>query len=123
MTDLPQWVDGPRFVAWIERVRPDYMAELTDTHHRALYRFRQPGAKGSVETVDRICVALFLHLHEIPEDVWTWEPPSKGKQVDQATKKDAVEMVKSGTPVAEAARRFGVHYETLRYWLYGKANG
>ena len=120
MTDLPEWVDGPKFVAWIEEVRPDHMAELSESHHRALYRFRQPGAKGSLDTVDRICCSLFLHLSEIPEDVWT-TTPNKGRKVDAVRKAQAVEMIDAGTPASMVARHLGVAAATVRRWIRDEA--
>lgn len=115
----PEWVDGQKFVEWIEQVRPNHMEELSESQHRALWRFRQPGAKGALETVDHICCSLFLHINEIPEDVWT-DGPNKGKRVDGAKKFRAIEMVESGVPISQVAKDVGVAYETLRYWFYGR---
>lgn len=113
----PEWVDGQKFVEWIEEVRPNHMEELSESQHRALWRFRQPGAKGALETVDHICCALFLHINEIPEEVWT-DGPNKGRRVDGAKKLEALELVESGLSLSQAARQAGVHPETLRYWFY-----
>jgi hypothetical protein len=114
----PEWVDGEKFVEWIEEVRPNHMEELSESQHRTLWRFRQSGVKGSLETVDHICCALFLHINEIPEEVWTDEAPNKGRRIDGAKKLEALELVESGVSISQAAKQAGVHPETLRYWFY-----
>lgn len=116
---MKEWVDGPRFVEWVEEVRADYMAELSDSQHRAMWRFRQPGAKAALPTVDRICCALFLHIDEIPEDLWT-ESPNKGRRIDTEKRAEAFARIESGNSIAQVAREVGVHYETLRSWFYGR---
>lgn len=116
VTALPEWVDGPRFAEWLDQVRPDYRDELTEHLSRTVARLREPGTKGKVDTADRICVALFLHLSEIPDEVWTFDPPNRGRKVDEKQKAEALAMVESGVPPAEVARRLQVHYMTVRRW-------
>lgn len=118
MSDFYEWVNGPEFVEWIEKTRPDHMVELSESQHRALYRLRQPEALGALRTVDHICCSLFLHISDIPEEVWTKRVPNKGKRIDAATKVKALELVDSGLSIPGAARKAGVHPETLRSWFY-----
>lgn len=120
VTDLPEWVDGPSFIAWLEEVRPDYRAELSESDQRTLHRFRTDGTRGSLEVVDRICVSLFLHISEIPDGVWSIEGPRVGRRVPEGKRREALEMIRSGTSVSEVARKMGVNYQTVRFWLYGR---
>lgn len=76
MNHLPEnnWVDGPAFVLWLKERRPQSIADLSDSHQRALHRFRKRGARARIDVVDAICIEVNLHLTEIPEDLWT-DPP------------------------------------------------
>jgi hypothetical protein len=123
MTNLPEWVDGPKFVEWIARVRPDYMAELSDSQRRALLRFSHPGAKGSLGAVDRICVALFLHLSEIPDEVWSHDGPAKGRRLPDEVRREALELTAQGLGPTEIARRLRITHRTVTKWKRRAANG
>jgi hypothetical protein len=113
MTDLPEWVDGLKFAEWLDDVRPDFRQELSETDERTVARFREPGVKGSVEVVDRICVALFLHLSEIPDDVWT-TPPNKGRpQIPAETRAEIITLLGRGLGPAEISRRLQVGDTTV----------
>lgn len=121
VTDLPEWVDGPRFAEWLDVVRPDYRTELTEHLNRTIARLREPGTKGRVDTIDRICVDLSLHISEIPEDIWT-TPPNRGRRVNERRRSEVLALIDSGITPAEAGRRLRVPHTTLRRWMRRKAS-
>jgi hypothetical protein len=118
---LPEWVDGPRFVEWLERVRPEYRTELTESQVRTTARFVQERCRGSLPVVDAICVRLDLHISEIPDETWT-DPPNKRKGSDYPpeVRAQAIGLVRGGATVREVSKSLGVGESTIRTW---KARG
>jgi hypothetical protein len=114
---LPNWVDGQKFVAWLSEIRPDYRSVLDESQGRNLYRMTEDAAVASLARVDRICVALDLHICEIPDDVWTEPPPNRGRRHSLDTKAEALAMVEDGATVRETADALSLNGATIRYWI------
>ena len=118
MTDLPEWVDGKAFAAWLEGRRPDLREVISESQSRTLYRFRSEGGCGSLDVVDQLCCLLNLHINEIPDWVWT-EPPSRARSTpihDPAIRERAVRMLNSGTSMREVSEVLGIPFGTVRTW-------
>ena len=117
MTDLPEWVDGPKFVEWLGEVRPEYRSILNESQGQNLYRLNVEGTVGSLSIADRLCVALDLHIAEIPDDVWTDPPPKRTRRHSPGTRTKALELVASGATPNEAGNMLGLDGSTIRYWV------
>ena len=125
MTDLPEWVDGKAFVAWLEGRRPDLREVITESQSRTLYRLRAENGCGSLDVVDRLCVRLNLHINEIPEWIWEVDPPGfgrKAKTYSDETKERALKMIGTGTAIREISKILNVPQATVATWKK-RANG
>lgn len=122
--ELPEWVDGKAFVAWLEGRRPDLRDVISESQQRTLYRFRSDGGRGSLDVVDQICCLLSLHINEIPEWIWT-DPPSRDRKkpvYDEALRNKALRMLRGGTAAKDVAAILDLPYGTVRTWK-ARANG
>lgn len=72
---LPGWVDGPKFVAWLEEHGLESKLSLGEGLARRM-RDWQSGGVASVDAVDRVLVAMGFHLSELPDDFWVPHPRS-----------------------------------------------
>jgi len=80
MDDSLEYLDGPGFVEWVMRRRPDLDGKLRvilgDSQARNFGRWRH-GDKVSLQQADRLCCDLYLHINEIPDELWV-EAPARG---------------------------------------------
>jgi hypothetical protein len=91
MTDLPRFLDGPKFVAWLESEGVTKTG-LTESQYRRWFDWER-GARADLYTAstDQLLTDNYLH-NLIPDDVWArdQEPVSRGpKKQRQATSKPA----------------------------------
>lgn len=124
---LPEWVDGKAFAGWLEGRRPDLRTALTESQQRTLYRFRTEGS-GALDTVDRLCVSLNLHINEIPD--WVWKdapgfgrPHKRSRTYSAKTKSRAVQMLRSGTLIRDVSETLNIPRETIRTWKARELDG
>ena len=80
MTGDLEYLDGPGFVAWVLRRRPDLdgavQTILGKAQGRNFSRWRK-GDRVSLDQADRLCCDLYLHINEIPDELWV-EAPARG---------------------------------------------
>jgi len=119
---LPEWVDGPAFIEWLESVRPDYRSRLTDAQKRWAFRLVDERARGGLGPVDAVCVRLDLHINEIPEEVWT-DPPNLARKENgrivaypPEVKAQALGMLREGIHWKEVSDRYGIPGGTVKNW-------
>lgn len=113
-----EWVHAEGFRAWIDQRRPEWRTELPDSQRRRVLAMTDlRGAKVSLACADRICCLLFLHISEIPEELWTDRPKKGGGVIhSETTRADALLAVRKGEPVAHVARRLGIGRSTIDTW-------
>lgn len=115
-----EYLDAEQLTAWIYEIRPDLhesaTAILGDTGVRTMHRWREQGYV-TLDSADKICVALDLHLMEVPEDIWIEKPKRKVRQSLKWEYRRALEMAEEGFFVSEIARNLNVTRNTVRRWL------
>ena len=113
--DLPEWVDGPKFAEWLFSERPRLLEELSESQARNLNRWMETGVKAGIETVDRICVHLDLHVDLIPDDVW-YRGPIRRPRIAAEKREAALELFADGVGITEVSRRLQIGYRTASTW-------
>ena len=130
-----EWINGPGFVKWLERIRPLEMAKPTNSHDaggktawatesdiRSLFRAEHESGTISLRVADRICVKLDIHIDtEMPEELWTEDPklgkkhrsPSEARQLRQ----QAIPMIEAGHTSRQISEALGVTDRCARNWI------
>lgn len=121
MTDWTdgQFADGRLLVAWAYEKRPDIAVEarwMGESWTRRLYDWKR-GANPGVDTVDRFCLALGLHLSETPDEIWVDQRPRRDrKRPTKWEHRRAIEMLEEGYLPTEVAAALGVTPRTITNW-------
>ena len=69
-----RWLDGPRFVAWLDSLERPLPASLT----RRMREWRLGGVADFYGVEHYLC-ALGFHASEIPDECWSDVAPDRGK--------------------------------------------
>ena len=121
-SEAHRYLDGPLFVEWLnERFpglgeHPDQFLSRTDS--RRLFDYERGSHPYAYMVPDRICVALGVHLDEIPDRVWRKAPPKKRRRTRNTTpaeRRRALEMLRE-RKTGEVARLLGVSKRTVENW-------
>lgn len=115
-----RFIDGPGFVEWLMRVRPELeghvVAVLGSSIQRRLYDWKRGSCPEAFGVPDEICTKLDLHLDEIPDELWlTVRPRVRGKRRPWERQR-AVEMLREGYFPTEIAAQLNVAVGTVRRW-------
>jgi hypothetical protein len=115
----PEWLDGPRFVTWLEG-QEEHLENwrVGSTFGRRLTSWRS-GAAASVWAVDRILTQLGLHLSLIPEDLWLQESHLRNKEKGRhprVARELACRLRGEGLTIARISRTVGVSERTVQEW-------
>lgn len=110
-----QWVNGPGFVEWLWRVRPQLDGHLTtllpEKDWREIMRAREGKVVG-LSAADRICCHLFLHIDsEMPEELWV-EGPRRGRPPHPRAE-EAANLLGQGKTIREVAKTTGMSRSSL----------
>lgn len=121
MGDLPRYLDGPRFVKWLEEEGVKF-SDLTDTQQRR-WRDWEKGSRADLyKTADRILTDNYILPGLIPDECWSENqlryenasrPPKKESDLRKA---EGLMLVEAGVHVNEIADRLGVCPTTVRNW-------
>jgi hypothetical protein len=70
-----EWVDGPRFVDWLYKKRPELHGNavnwLGQNHCSLFWRAKNKQVSIHLDEADKICCILDIHIDaELPEDIW-----------------------------------------------------
>jgi len=130
-----EWINGPGFIKWLERIRPLEMAKPTNSHDaggksawanesdvRALFRAEHESGTISLKVADRLCVKLDIHIDtEMPDHLWT-EAPKTGKkhrsqQDAKRLRQQAIPMIEAGHTPRQISEALGVTDRCARTWI------
>lgn len=111
---LPNWVDCRLFIEWLEEVRPEFRSTLA-IQGASTFHLSTSDEFASLGKVDRICVALDLHICEIPDDVWTDRSPNRRYSIE--LEDDALRMIEDGASLRETAKALGISKSTVARWV------
>lgn len=114
-------LNGPMFVDWLYRQCPDLDGAATvilgASATRRIRDWRLGTCPDAYDIPDRLCVALGLHLDEIPDEIWITSRPMKRTRKRQPwEKRKALEMLREGWLPTEVAREMGVTARAVQYW-------
>lgn len=120
MSRDPTWLDGPRFLSWLEA---DYNFD-SHAHGKTIERRANRWKHGecvSVWSADRFLIKIGLHLTLVPEDIWLPRKPgpltyTRGNRPTPEQKKEIIKRCGEGAPVAALAQEVGVTERTIRKW-------
>lgn len=120
VAEQTDWLDGPRLYEWLKEHGLDHPAiELGREHERAIRHWRD-GRRANVYTVDRVLVALGLHLSEVPDDCWV-DPPYRG-ELKPERRAEILRLIKDeGMAPGTVARLTCVDPRTVRRCLAREA--
>ena len=130
-----EWINGPGFVKWLEKMRPLEMLQPEHSHDRggksswatesdlrALYRAQHESGTISLKVADRLCVKLDIHIDtEMPEELWT-EDPKLGKKhrspsESRRLREQATPLIEAGHTPRQIAEALGVTDRCARNWI------
>lgn len=120
-----RWLDGPLFVEWLYGRFPDLDGHakdlLSSSDIRRLFDYRHGVCPEAYGIPDRICVALEIHLDEIPDKVWRTSPrrrkvQRRSRNASPWERRRALEMLAEGYFPLEVAREIGVTPRTIERW-------
>lgn len=122
MGDLPRYLDGPRFVKWLEQEGVKF-SDLTDSQQRRWRDWEQGSRADLYGTADRILTDNYILPVLIPDECWSdnqrrYEKASRLPVKESKMRKaEGLLLVEAGVHVDEVAKRLGVCSTTVRNWL------
>lgn len=117
---MKEWLDGPRFIAWLEdEFNFDRHGNGPIVERRAHGLSR--GEALSVWSADRLLTTIGLHISLIPDDLWVEKKPrrkqkKRGPSPSQTMKKEIIQRHKAGEHPAVLAQAAGVTERTVNRW-------
>lgn len=120
-----RYLDGPKFHAWLYEVCPELdglsSSLLSANDIRRIFDFKNGTCPEAYKVPDRICVALGLHLDDIPDEVWRTVPPRRkvvrrSRNATPWEKRKALEMLEEGYFPLEIAKQLDVTPRTVVIW-------
>lgn len=114
MSDLPRFLDGPKFAAWllIEGVRK---TDLTESEQRRFYGWEH-GARADV--ISDVCDKLltrYLLMNLIPDSCWH---PTQTRYLKPDNRAHhAIDLINAGMTVNQVAKEMSLHPRTINRYL------
>jgi hypothetical protein len=123
MGDLPRYLDGPKFVKWLETEEGIKFSDLTDSQQRR-WRDWEAGSRADLYgTADRILTDNHILSCLIPDDCWSdnqarynSERTKIPRAQVEARRAEGRMLIAAGLPIAEICERLGVSPTTVRNW-------
>lgn len=114
---MADWLDGPKFVAWLEE-KHGFESHLHGRYmNQTAWRWRK-GEKVSIWKADELLTKLDLHISLIPEDIWVapTERVPRRKDFSKGLREEVVARRLAGATAHELAEDIGVSERTIRKW-------
>jgi hypothetical protein len=120
---MSDYLDGPKFVAWLESTNPDFTRDMFGPSTQRRLRSWCQGHAASVWSVDELLTGIGLHISQIPEDAWLPGYPrrvtlrkSRSRVFSTATKEWVIKRLAEGITFQQIANEVGASERTVRRW-------
>ncbi len=116
---MGEWLDGPGIAKWAKEAGIwDATLEMTNPSFvRRLREWEKPGCLANVYTLDRHLTKEGIHLHEVPEELYTEREPQKGtftaQKLTDAEKKQLVARVDAGEKPSDLAHEYNISVRSV----------
>ena len=114
-TELPEWLDGPKFAAWLED-KGIAANDIDPGHGSAPGKWRR-GAGVSIYKADEILTRFGLHITDLPDDMYR-ESPKTGPHAKytEEEKLAIIAELDTGISKEELARQHGCCPRSILNW-------
>ena len=123
MGDLPRYLDGPKFVRWLEQEENVKFSDLNESQQRR-WRDWQIGKRADLYgAADRILTDHHISISLIPDDCWSENQDRYDKkktriprQESEVRRAEGRMLLRAGLDPNEVAKRLNVSPTTARNW-------
>jgi hypothetical protein len=121
----PEWLDGPKFVAWLEGEYRFKAKPFGPAVQRRVSDWKA-GSAVHVWKADEVLTRVGLHLSMLPSAFWlnSYRGPGKRKtavRYPEFVKRAAVDRAERGVSLHQLEREIGASRGTIKEWMRNKS--